>query len=101
MTSAARRYDVRAYRVSNQFLAKRTIGEIKAMPKDARVFILRIRRQGQIVEPQPSTVILEDDVIAVATRRAVLVGHGAKIGPEGDARGLPGSPVETLPARAP
>src|SRR5436189_3090067 len=82
ITSAARRYDVRAYRVSNQFLAKRTIGEIEAMPKDARVFILRIRRQGQIVEPQPSTVILEDDVIAVATRRAVLVEPGAKIGPE-------------------
>ncbi|PYN69445.1 MAG: aspartate-alanine antiporter [Candidatus Rokuibacteriota bacterium] len=96
ITSAARRYDVRAYRVSNQFLAKRTIGEIEAMPKDARVFILRIRRQGQIVEPQPSTVILEDDVIAVATRRAVLVEHGAKIGPEVEDHALLDIPVEML-----
>ena len=96
ITSAARRYDVRAYRVSNQFLAKRTIGEIEAMPRDARVFILRIRRQGQIVEPQPSTVILEDDVIAVATRRAVLVEHGAKIGPEVEDHALLDIPVEML-----
>src|SRR5437773_2309125 len=96
ITSAARRYDVRAYRVSNQFLAKRTIGEIEAMPKDARVFILRIRSQGQIVEPQPSTVILEDDVIAVATRRAVLVEHGAKIGPEVEDHALLDIPVEML-----
>src|SRR5437667_2974546 len=96
ITSAARRYDVRAYRVSNQFLAKRTIGEIEAMPKDARVFILRIRRQGQIVEPQPSTVILEDDVIAVATRRAVLVEPGAKIGPEVEDHALLDIPVEML-----
>jgi len=96
ITSTARPYDVRAYRVSNQFLAKRTIGEIEAMPKDARVFILRIRRQGQIVEPQPSTVILEDDVIAVATRRAVLVEHGAKIGPEVEDHALLDIPVEML-----
>src|SRR5438128_3246803 len=33
ITSAARRYDVRAYRVSNQFLAKRTIGEIEAIDR--------------------------------------------------------------------
>src|SRR5215470_9729121 len=39
VASAARRFEVRAYRVANEQLADKTIGELEARPKDARVFI--------------------------------------------------------------
>jgi putative transport protein len=96
ITSAAQRFDVRAYRVANEQLANRTVAELEAQPRDVRVFILRIRREGAIIEPQPSTVIRWDDVIAVATRHEVLVKHGAKLGPEVDDHALLDIPIETL-----
>ncbi|PYN08407.1 MAG: aspartate-alanine antiporter [Candidatus Rokuibacteriota bacterium] len=96
ITSAAHRFDVRAYRVANEQLANRTVAELEAQPRDVRVFILRIRREGEIIEPRPSTVIRWDDVIAVATRHEVLVTHGAKLGPEVDDHALLDIPIETL-----
>src|SRR5437899_3704267 len=84
ITSAAHRFDVRAFRVANEQLANRTVADLEAQPKDIRVFILRIRREGEIIEPKPDTVIRWDDVIAVATRHEVLVKHGSKLGPEVD-----------------
>ena len=96
VTSAARRFDVRAYRVASEHLAGKTIAALEALPKEARVFILSIRRQGELVEAQPSTVIRWDDVIAVAARHEVLVEHGAKIGPEVEDRALLDIPIQTL-----
>ena len=96
ITSAAHRFDVRAYRVANEQLANRTVAELEAQPRDVRVFILRIRREGEIIEPRPSTVIRWDDIIAVATRHEVLVKHGAKLGPEVDDHALLDIPIETL-----
>jgi putative transport protein len=94
--SAARRFDVRAYRVTNQNLVNRTVKELEVLPKDARVFILRVRHAGTIIEPGPTTVILHDDVVAVATRQDVHVEHGAMIGPEVDDKELLDFPTEAL-----
>ena len=44
--SASRHFDVRAYRVTNSTLANKSVGELESLPKDARVFVLRIRRSG-------------------------------------------------------
>ena len=49
--SAARRFDVRGYRVTNDALVNKTVAELEALPKDFRVFILRVRRQGALHEP--------------------------------------------------
>jgi putative transport protein len=92
----ARRFDVRAYRVTNQSLVNRTVVELEAQPKDARVFVLRVRHAGTIIEPGPTTVILQDDVVAVATRQDVHVERGAMIGPEVDDKELLDFPAETL-----
>jgi putative transport protein len=96
IVSAARGLEVRAYRVTSEQLVNRTVGELEARPKDARVFILRVRRQGEILEVTPTTVIRGDDVVAVATRYDVLVEHGAKIGPEVEDRALLDIPIEML-----
>ena len=41
--SAARTFDIRAYRVENPDMIGRTIAEIEALPKESRVFIARVR----------------------------------------------------------
>jgi putative transport protein len=82
--------------VTNDRLVNRSIAELEALPRDFRVFILRIRRQGAILEPDQTTVIRVDDVVAVATRHDVLVEHGSKIGLEVEDRELLDIPIEVL-----
>ena len=96
VVSAAKAFDIRAYRVANPELMNRTVAELEALPQDARVFIVRIRRGGEIVESLPNEVIHQDDVVAVLTRQEVHVERGARIGPEVDDKGLLDIPVETL-----
>jgi putative transport protein len=94
--SMARRFDVRAYRVTNQNLVNRSVEDLEANVKDARGFILRIRRGSAIIEAEPSTIIQLDDVVAVATRQEVLIERGANIGPEVDDKALLDLPAQVL-----
>ena len=94
--SLARKFDVRAYRVANQDLVNKSVGELEARVKDARGFILRIHRGSEIIEAEPSTIIQQDDVVAVATRQEVLIERGANIGPEVDDKALLDFPAEAL-----
>jgi putative transport protein len=94
VVSAARRFDVRAYRVTNDALVNKTVTEIEGLPKDFRVFILRVRRQGALIEPEPATVIRRDDVAAVAARHQALVERGSAIGSEVEDRELLDIPIE-------
>jgi putative transport protein len=94
--SLARRFDVRAYRVTNQNLVNKTIADLEALPREARVFILRVRHEGAVIEPEPTTIIQQDDVVAVATRQELLVERGAAIGPEVDDKELLDFPAEAL-----
>src|SRR5262249_40933700 len=47
--------------------------EAEAMVPDARIFILRIRRNGSLYEATAESVLREGDVLAVAGTRDVLV----------------------------
>jgi putative transport protein len=94
--SMARRFDVRAYRVTNKQLVNKTVAEIEALPKEFRVFVVRLRQAGVVIEPEPTTIIGKDDVIAVATRQEAHVTRGAKIGPEVDDKELLDFPAEML-----
>jgi putative transport protein len=80
--SAWHRWVVRAFRVQP---GGKAVGlratEAEAMVPDARVFVLRVRRNGVIEEASANTVLREGDVVAVAGTREVLlrlVGEGAK-----------------------
>jgi putative transport protein len=96
ITSAGRRFDVRAYRVTNVDVANRTIAQLEALPKTFRFFVLRIRRGSELIDAQPGMVIRPDDVVAVAARQENLLEHGDKIGPEVVDRALLDIPIETL-----
>jgi putative transport protein len=80
--SAWHRWVVRAFRVQP---GGKAVGlraaEAEGMVPDARVFVLRVRRNGVIEEASADTVLREGDVLAVAGARDVLVrliGEGAK-----------------------
>ena len=94
--SAFQHFGVRAYRVTNPKFLNKTVAELEAMPKEARVFISRVRHEGAIVETEPSTVIHPGDVVAVTARTELLMARGIEIGPEVDDKALLDFPQEFL-----
>jgi putative transport protein len=72
--SAWHRWEVRAFRVKpgGKAVGLRAV-EAEALVPDARVFVLRLRRNGKIEDATADTVISEGDVLAVAGAREVLV----------------------------
>jgi len=72
--SAWRRWEVRAFKVA---VGGRAVGlravDAEGLVPDARVFILRIRRNGAIEEATADTILREGDVLAVSGARDVLV----------------------------
>ena len=96
VVSAAKLFDVRAYRVTNPDLVNRTVAQIEALPRDIRVFIVRIRRGSEIIESTPATVIRQGDLVAVMARQEAHIERGARVGPEVDDKALLEIPIETL-----
>jgi len=79
---AARRFDVRTYRVTNERLANKTVAELEEQFQDTRTSIERIRHGGSGIDAEPTTVIRLGDVVALVGRREVLVETDLGIGPE-------------------
>lgn len=72
--TAWHRWELRAYRVQpGGKAAGLRASEAEALAPDSRVFVQRIRRNGQIEEATADTVLQEGDVVAVAGARDVLV----------------------------
>jgi putative transport protein len=94
--SSYQNFGVRAYRVTNEKLLNKTVGELEAMPREIRVFISRIRHEGKIIDPEPGTVVHRGDVIAVITRTDLLMERGTEIGPEVNDKALIDFPAEFL-----
>ncbi len=96
VTSAARTFDVRAYRVTNPNLFNMTIAQLEMRPEQARVFVLRVRSGDQILESRPDVLVREGDVIAVIGRQEIHVTRGDTIGPEVNDPSLLDIPMESL-----
>jgi putative transport protein len=94
--SAYQSLSVRAYRVTHPDLLNRSVAELEARPRQTRVFISRIRREGKIIEPDPETVISAGDVIAILTRSELLTARGIEIGTEVHDKELLDFPIEML-----
>jgi putative transport protein len=72
--TAWRRWEVRAYQVAKggKAVGKRVL-DAEALAAEARLFILRLRRNGVIEEAAADTVLQEGDVVAVTGAREALV----------------------------
>src|SRR5438046_6823888 len=85
------RWVLRAYKVQPAGKAAGLrVAEAESLVPDARLFILRIRRGGEIMDATGDTVLKEGDVVAVAGEREVLVNIlGAAAGEVGDRELVP------------
>jgi putative transport protein len=92
--SAYREWDMRVYRLADSF-ANRTAADLEKSFAPERVFVERIRRGTEILDPSAETVLHSGDVVAIAARRQVLLGRGAEIGVEIEDRRLQDFPVES------
>ena len=92
--TAWNRWALRAYKVQP---GGKAVGlraaEAEALVPDARLFITRLRRDGQIMEATADVVLKEGDVVAVAGEREVLV-KALQTAVEVDDRELLAVPVE-------
>jgi putative transport protein len=85
---------IRAYKVRpGGKAAGLRAAEAEALVPDSRLFILRLRRDGKIMDATADTVLKEGDVIAVAGEREVLV-NLLQSAEEVDDRELLAMPVE-------
>jgi len=93
--TAWHQFDLRAYRVKQDGAAVgKTAEQAEALVPNERVFVQRIRRNGQIIEAGSDTVIQAGDILAVAGRREVLVNVLGAAAEEGEDRELLSVPAE-------
>jgi putative transport protein len=72
--SGRRLVDYRAYDIRPESpLAGKRVRDLELLARDARLFIERMRRDGSIIEPVPTTILHPLDRIAVVGRRELLV----------------------------
>jgi putative transport protein len=94
--SAFRALAVRAYQVTRPDLLNRSVAELETLPREARVFISRIRREGNIIEATPDTIVRQGDTVAVFTRSELLMSRGEQVGEEVNDKELLDFPIEFL-----
>jgi putative transport protein len=93
--SAYREWDVRAFRIPGAF-AGRTVADVEGWFAPARVFVQRVRRERDILDVSPDTVLRPGDVAVVGARRHVLLAEGAPFGEETEDRELLDFPMAAL-----
>jgi putative transport protein len=93
--SAYREWAVRAYRLDDAAWAGRSVHDLEKSFAPERVFIERIRRGEEMMEPVPDTILQRGDSVVLAAPRRVLAG-GVPIGQEVDDRALLDFPMVAL-----
>ena len=89
IASAWQPFETRAYRVDAAApIVGRTVAEAERVGDGIRLFIHRIRRGGELLDPAPDLRIAAGDVLAIGGRREVLVGYIGERADEVDDRPL-------------
>jgi putative transport protein len=95
--TAWHQFELRAFRVRERGpVVGKTVREVEALLPDQRVFVQRIRQNGEIIDATADTVIHSGDTVAVAGRRDVLVNLIGEQAEEVDDRELLAVPIEGL-----
>ena len=93
--SAWHRFELRAFRVAEGGRAVgMTAAQAESLVTGARLFIQRIRRNGEVMDATADTVLMENDIVAVAGPRDVLVDVLGQAAREVDDAELLNVPVE-------
>ncbi|MGZ5971407.1 MAG: aspartate-alanine antiporter-like transporter, partial [Polyangiales bacterium] len=85
---------VRAYRVENEALFGKRFSLLRE--QDPNGAILKVERDGKLLEPRDDLVLQRGDEIAVGARIEILIERGNLIGPELPEKALREIPTETV-----
>lgn len=89
VASAWHPFETRAYRAAaGAPIIGRSVAQAESVAEGMRLFIHRIRRQGNLIEPTPELRIEADDLLAISGRREVLVAYVGERADEIDDRPL-------------
>lgn len=95
--SGYRKFIARVYRLDQADLAGRTVADLEARFGEDRVFVGRLRRSGEIIDTDPTTVLQVGDVLGIAGRHEVIVTRAAEVvGAEMEDADLINLPVEMV-----
>jgi putative transport protein len=73
-SGARRAVEVRAYQVlAGSRLLGRKVLELEQLVKDARLFVERLRRGDQTLDPDETTIVQSGDTLAITGRRELLI----------------------------
>lgn len=100
MIVANRPVSFRSYRASSDFFkVPKRVDEIerKMRDKGVRLFVERLRINGEIVEPAPDVLVRKGDVVVLGGRRATIIEESDIIGPEVVDHDLMNFSAENLP----
>jgi len=92
--SGYREWDMRAYRLANEWDGRNVLALEQSFAPD-RVFVQQVHRRGQMFGAEPDFLLRAGDTIAVAARRWVVAGNET-IGKEVDDRAVLEFPVAVL-----
>lgn len=101
--SANRPVAFRAYKVSADYFAQpRSVGEIEQylLQQGKRLFVERVRHQGEVVEIGPDVKVENGDEIVLSGRREFIIGDEQWIGPEVNDAELLNFPAEQIDVMA-
>lgn len=87
---------LRAYRLTDPSWVGRTVAEFEASFVGQRVFVERLRQDGELLDPAPELVLRQDAIIAIAGRREVVLERALQLGVEVDDRELLDLEIERL-----
>jgi putative transport protein len=93
-----RQFAARAYRIDSDAWDGVSVSTIERqmLERGRRLFVVRVRRDGEVVEARPDVILARGDMVALAGRRGPLMEEGAQLGPEVDDRALLDFPVEAV-----
>jgi putative transport protein len=86
MASAYFRVVARAYRITNPEFAHKTVKEFESEFARERIFVERVRENGNVVDAEPDTMLEMNTVVAVAGRREAILENENRFGAEVDDR---------------
>jgi putative transport protein len=94
--TAYTQFILRAYRLTDASWVGRTVREFEASFENQRVFVERLRQDGQLLDPAPDLRLRENAVLAIAGRREAVLERALQIGEEVDDRELLDMELERL-----
>jgi len=86
LTSAYFPVVARSYRITNPEFAHKTVSEFESAFSSQRIFVERVRENGNVVDAEPDMVLEMNTVVALAGRREAILENEKRFGPEVDDR---------------